>query len=119
MAYTHSVNGVSAIHTDILKKQTFHDYYLMEPDKFVSITNGITHRRWLIQSNPNLSDLIDSAIGDGWRSDPSKLELLAPFADDAEFRRRFAEVKYYNKISLADRVRRMQEIAMNPDSMYE
>ena len=119
VAYTHSVNGVSAIHTDILKKQTFHDYYLMEPDKFVSITNGITHRRWLIQSNPNLSDLIDSAIGDGWRSDPSKLELLTPFADDAEFRRRFAEVKYYNKLTFADRVRRMQDIAMNPDSMFD
>ena len=64
VAFTHSVNGVSAIHTDILEKRTFHDYYVMEPGKFHAITNGITHRRWLIQANPGLSDLIDSAIGD-------------------------------------------------------
>ena len=119
VAYTHSVNGVSGIHTDILKAQTFNDYYRMEPDKFVSITNGITHRRWLIQSNPGLSDLIDSAIGDAWRKDMNRLIDLKPFADDKAFREKFAEVKFFNKLRLTDRVRRMQGIEINPESMFD
>lgn len=119
VAYTHSVNGVSAIHTDILKKQTFHDYYNMEPSKFVSITNGITHRRWLIQANPGLSDLIDSAIGDKWRKDMNYIAELKPFAEDAAFRQKFQEVKYYNKLRLADRLRRMQDVRIDPDSMFD
>ena len=119
VAYTHSVNGVSGIHTDILKKDTFNDYYVMEPDKFVAITNGITHRRWLIQSNPGLSDLIDSAIGDAWRKDMNRLIELKPFADDKAFREKFAEVKYFNKLRLTDRLRRMQNAQINPDSMFD
>ncbi len=119
VAYTHSVNGVSAIHTDILKKQTFHDYYTMEPSKFVSITNGITHRRWLIQANPGLSDLIDSAIGDKWRKDMNYMADLKPFANDAAFREKFQEVKYFNKLRLADRLRRMQNVSIDPDSMFD
>jgi len=119
VAYTHSVNGVSGIHTDILKKQTFNDYYMMEPDKFVAITNGITHRRWLIQSNPGLSDLIDSAIGDAWRKDMNRLIDLVPYADDKAFREKFAEVKFYNKLRLTDRVRRNQGITIDPDSMFD
>ena len=119
VAFTHSVNGVSAIHTDILEKQTFHDYYVMEPGKFHAITNGITHRRWLIQANPGLSDLIDSAIGDKWRKDMDYLAELKSFADDRAFRERFAEVKHYNKLRLADRVRRMQGVIMDPDTMFD
>ena len=119
VAFTHSVNGVSAIHTDILEKRTFHDYYVMEPGKFHAITNGITHRRWLIQANPGLSDLIDSAIGDKWRKDMDYLAELKPFADDRAFRERFAEVKHYNKLRLADRVRRMQGVIMDPDTMFD
>ena len=119
VACTHSVNGVSGIHTDILKKQTFHDYYVMEPEKFVSITNGITHRRWLIQSNPGLSDLIDSAIGDKWRKDMNYIADLKPFANDPAFRQKFAEVKYYNKLRFSDRLRRMQGIEVNPESMFD
>ena len=119
VAYTHSVNGVSGIHTDILKKDTFNDYYMMEPNKFVAITNGITHRRWLIQSNPGLSDLIDSAIGDAWRKDMNRLSDLIPYADDKAFREKFAEVKFYNKLRLTDRVRRMQGIAIDPESMFD
>ena len=119
VACTHSVNGVSAIHTDILKKQTFHDYYVVDPKKFVSITNGITHRRWLMQCNPGLSSLIDEAIGDGWRKDISRLHDLAPFADDKAFQAKFAEVKYFNKLRLVDRVRRMQGVEMNPDSVFD
>ena len=119
VAYAHSVNGVSAIHTDILKKQTFHDFYILEPQKFVSITNGITHRRWLIQCNPGLSSLIDEAIGDGWRKDMDQLIRLKPFADDAAFREKFAKIKGENKLRLAEHVRRQQGIEMNPDSMFD
>ena len=119
VAYAHSVNGVSAIHTDILKKQTFHDFYILEPQKFVSITNGITHRRWLIQCNPGLSSLIDEAIGDGWRKDMDQLIRLKPFADDAAFREKFAKIKAENKLRLAEHVRRQQGIEMNPDSLFD
>ena len=119
MAYAHSVNGVSAIHTDILKKQTFHDFYILEPQKFVSITNGITHRRWLIQCNPGLSSLIDEAIGDGWRKDMDQLIRLKSFADDAAFREKFAKIKAENKLRLAEHVRRQQGIEMNPDSLFD
>ena len=119
VAYAHSVNGVSAIHTDILKKQTFHDFYILEPQKFVSITNGITHRRWLIQCNPGLSSLIDEAIGDGWRKDMDQLIRLKSFADDAAFREKFAKIKAENKLRLAEHMRRQQGIEMNPDSLFD
>ena len=119
VAYAHSVNGVSAIHTDILKKQTFHDFYILEPQKFVSITNGITHRRWLIQCNPGLSSLIDEAIGDSWRKNMDQLIRLKPFADDAAFREKFAKIKAENKLRLAEHVRRQQGIEMNPDSLFD
>ena len=119
VAYCHSVNGVSKIHTDILRKQTFRDYYVMEPRKFVSITNGITHRRWLMQCNPDLADLLNEAIGDGWRKDPSKLHLLAPFADDAAFREKFAAVKHANKERLAAFMQRTQGMIIDPDTIFD
>ncbi len=119
VAYTHSVNGVSGIHTEILKKQTFHDYYIMEPNKFVSITNGITHRRWLIQSNPGLADLIDEAIGDAWRKDMDRIADLKPFADDAAFREKFARVKAENKQRFVERMQRLQGSVIDPNSMFD
>ena len=119
VAYSHSVNGVSRIHTEILRKQTFRDYYVMEPRKFVSITNGITHRRWLMQCNPGLSELLDDAIGEGWRKDPSQLSLVAPFADDAAFRERFNTVKRANKVRLAAYLRRTQGLEIDPDTIFD
>jgi len=119
IAYSHNVNGVSKIHTDILKKQTFRDYYLMQPSKFLSVTNGITHRRWLIQSNPGLANLINEAIGDAWRKDTSKLVDLIPFADDAAFREKFAKVKYNNKIALSNRLSRLQGVSLDPNSIFD
>ena len=116
---SHSVNGVSGIHTDILKKQTFHDYYMIEPSKFVSITNGITHRRWLMQCNPELSSLIDEAIGDKWRKEMDYIAELKPFADDPAFRQKFAEVKYHNKLRMADALFRHQNIELNADSVID
>ncbi|MDD6883264.1 MAG: glycogen/starch/alpha-glucan phosphorylase [Eubacteriales bacterium] len=118
VAYSHNVNGVSAIHTDILKRQTFHDYYLMEPSKFVSITNGITIRRWLMQANPDLSSLLDESIGPAWRKDWRRLSDAAPFADDAAFRQKFEAVKRENKRALAQHVLDSQGVSIDPDSIF-
>ena len=119
MAYSHSVNGVSAIHTDILRKQTFRDYAMLQPRKFVSITNGITHRRWLMQANPGLSKLLDEAIGTAWRRDPQRLSDLLPFADDAAFRERFDKVKHANKERLARFVKAHQGAIIDPDTIFD
>lgn len=115
----HSVNGVSQIHADILKRQTFHDFYLIEPDRFRGITNGITHRRWLIQSNPALSALIDEAIGDAWRKRPERLRDLLPFADDAAFREKFEAVKADNKKALAAYIRRRQGVVLDIATVFD
>ena len=116
---SHSVNGVSKIHTDILKKDVFHDFYLVEPGKFTSITNGITHRRWLMMSNYRLSTLIDEAIGEGWRKDYEKLADLEFYKDDAAFREKFLQVKYMNKQRLADRLKVSQGVILRPDDMFD
>ena len=96
VSMTHMVNGVSQIHAEILKQKTFHDYYMVEPERFIGITNGITHRRWLMQANPSLASLLDETITPAWRKDPERLTDLMPFADDAAFRERFAKVKSEN-----------------------
>ena len=116
---SHSVNGVSKIHTDILKKGVFHDFYQTEPDKFLAVTNGITHRRWLMLANYNLSTLIDDAIGDGWRKDYERLNDLLPFKDDAAFREKFFEVKRLNKQRLSKRLSDSQGIILRPDDMFD
>ena len=113
------VNGVSKIHTDILRKQTFRDYNQLNPEKFIAITNGITHRRWLMMSNPGLASLIDEAIGQAWRKDAARLDDLTPFADDAAFRDKFARVKMDNKLRLCDRFSRMQRVTLDPDTIFD
>ena len=115
----HSVNGVSKIHTDILKKDVFHDFYLVEPEKFTSITNGITHRRWLMMANFKLSTLIDEAIGDKWRKDYERLSDLEPFKDDAAFREKFFEAKRYNKARLSRRLQNWQGVTLRDDDMFD
>lgn len=115
----HSVNGVSQIHADILRRQTFHDFYLIDPDRFQGITNGITHRRWLIQANPGLSQLIDDAIGDAWRKSPERLRDLLPFADDAAFRQKFDFVKCQNKQALASYLRRRQGVNVDTCAIFD
>ena len=119
VAFSHSVNGVSAIHTDILRKQTFRDFAMLQPKKFVSITNGITHRRWLMQANPGLSALIDEGIGDAWRKDPERLEDLMPLKEDAAFREKFAKVKRENKEHLCRRVLSHQGILIDPATIFD
>ncbi len=119
VAMSHTVNGVSQIHADILKKNTFHDFYLAEPDKFIGITNGITHRRWLMQSNFRLSSLLDETIGDAWRKDYPRLQDVEAFKNDAAFLEKFTAVKRANKERLAERLLRQQGIQLNPDSIFD
>ncbi len=116
---SHSVNGVSRIHTDILCRQTFKDFYVREPEKFVSITNGITHRRWLMQCNPGLASLIDEAIGQSWRKEPQRLIELLPFADDAAFRGKFAAVKLQNKERLSKVLSRVQGVSLRTGAILD
>ncbi len=119
VSWCKTVNGVSQIHADILRKKTFKDYYRLAPERFLGITNGITHRRWLMQANPELSALIDEAIGEAWRKDADRLIDLVPLAEDAAFRERFAAIKLHNKERLADFLKRQQGETLDPAAMLD
>jgi glycogen phosphorylase len=111
---SHAVNGVSRIHSDILKDSVFNSFYTMTPEKFENVTNGITHRRWLLEANPALSKLITEAIGDGWTQDLGELKRLEPLADDGEFRRRFQAIKKANKEALSHCLDRNCQLTFQP-----
>ncbi len=119
LATCHKVNGVSGLHTDILRNDVFRDYNNLVADKFVSITNGITYRRWLRLANPELSALITSKIGEDWVKDVSQLEKLLPFADDPEFRQQFKEVKLKKKQELASYIKEHNGIDVDPNSIFD
>ncbi len=119
VAMSYSVNGVSKLHGEILKEDTFHDYALIMPEKFSAITNGITHRRWLINCNPELTDLICESIGTDWIREPEKLSALKPFAEDAAFRDRFAEIKQHNKARLSNLLKIKQDVDIDPAFIYD
>lgn len=99
---SHKINGVAALHTEILKNQVFKDFYELNPDEFVNITNGVTQRRWLLLANPDLSNFITTRIGDGWITDFSEISKLAPFALDAASRKEFLAIKRKNKLRLIE-----------------
>ncbi len=115
----HSVNGVAALHTEILKNETFKDYYILSPEKFKNVTNGVTPRRWLLKANPELANLITGAIGDGWIKNAEKLEGLTKFADDSTFRESFAKIKKANKIHLAEYIKEHNGITVDPESLFD
>ena len=119
VAMSYSVNGVSQLHGDILKEETFHDYNLVMPEKFSAITNGITHRRWLMSCNPELAGLISESIGTDWIKNPEKLSDLKPFADDAAFREKFAAIKKHNKERLAKMLKERQGSEVDPSFMFD
>ncbi len=116
---SHSVNGVAALHTEILKNQELKDFYEIYPEKFNNKTNGITQRRWLGHANPELANLISENTGDGFYKDLSQLEKLVPLADDADFRKKFMAIKKANKTALADYFKATMGIEINPDSIYD
>lgn len=114
-----SVNGVSQLHGEILKKETFKDYYEVMPEKFSAITNGITHRRWLMACNPGLRGLITEAIGDKWIREPERLSDLLPMRDDPAFREKFARVKRENKETFSNVLFARQKMTVDPDFMFD
>ncbi len=98
---SHSVNGVSKLHSQILQDSTFNDFYKMYPERFDNVTNGVAHRRWLCYSNPKLANLIDDCIGTGYRHNPEELAQFAKFADDSTVRNKVRDIKHNNKIRFA------------------
>ncbi len=119
LASCFAVNGVSKLHTDILKKDIFADYYNMHNSEFYAITNGITFRRWIANCNPELTELISSKIGDEWIKDASKLDKLKKYAKDADFKKKFADIKHKNKVNLAAYIKEHNGIEIDPDSIYD
>lgn len=116
---SHSVNGVSALHSDILKREVFPDFVDMYPDRFNNKTNGITQRRWLKLCNPGLSELITSRIGEGWARNLDELKRLNEHVDDDAFREEWRRVKHENKVALADLMERERKVVADPDSIFD
>ena len=116
---SHKVNGVSKLHSQLLRETIFADFDRLFPGRMVNRTNGITPRRWLALANPDLSRLIDHRIGDGWRANLDELVKLRPLATDAAFLTEFAAVKAANKRRLADYISRVTGIALSPDSLFD
>ncbi|KAB0669491.1 glycogen/starch/alpha-glucan phosphorylase [Oryzomonas sagensis] len=116
---SHSINGVSVLHSEILKDHLFSDFFALWPERFNNKTNGITQRRWLKCANPWLSDLISSTIGDAWVTNLDELQKLRAMADDRDFQQQWAEVKRANKQRLADYIYRHNGIQVSPDSLFD
>jgi len=116
---SHTVNGVSRLHSELLKTNVFPDFYLMFPERFQNVTNGITHRRWLLEANPELARLINEAIGDGWTKDLEELKKLEPFAEDGEFCKSFAEIKVDNKIRLLSVLENEFHLSFEPQFLLD
>ncbi len=116
---TFAVNGVAELHTHILKTRIFPDFHKIYPKKFLCVTNGITPRRWIRAANPELSKLITSKIGEDWVRDLYQLKKLEQFVDDAGFRKKWRDVKMYNRRLLIDYIKNENGIDINPDSMFD
>ncbi len=116
---SHAVNGVAALHTDLLKATIFKDFYEMYPDRFQNKTNGITPRRWLRSSNPELSSLITEKIGDSWITHLDDLKQLIPYADKPQFRKEWQEVKHLKKVQFADWLKDYQGVVIDPNTLFD
>ncbi len=116
---SHSVNGVAALHSEIIKNSLFRDFYTLYPERFNNKTNGITPRRWLKLCNPGLSNLITESIGDGWTSNLDLLKGIIPFAEKKDFRDAWQMIKKENKIRLAALIKQATGVEVNPDSMFD
>ena len=119
IAGSHSINGVAAIHSNILKDQELRDFYEIFPEKFNNKTNGITQRRWLAYCNPRLSSLINETIGDGWVKNLDELANLKPHADDPSFQEKFMQVKHDNKVDLSNFIKKEMGVSVDPDSIFD
>jgi starch phosphorylase len=119
VATCHSVNGVSALHSQILKDTVFNDYYKLTPDKFTNVTNGIAHRRWLCQSNPGLSALLEKKIGKGFILKADELEKLAAFRDDKAVLEQIGKIKLENKERFAAYLKKQTGVELDPNSIFD
>ncbi len=119
VATCHTVNGVSKLHSKIITDELFNDYYKMTPDKFTNVTNGIAHRRWLCQANPDLTSFITELIGDGFVKDASELEKLMSFSDDKSVLSRLAEIKFSNKVRLSNYIKSSYGMDIDPHSIVD
>ena len=119
VAACHSVNGVSKLHSEIVKHTVFPDVYSIAPEKFTNVTNGIAHRRWLCQANPDLTAFIRDKIGDGFVLDAAELSRLRPYAEDKAALADFAAIKRANKVRLAEYVKKTAGITIDPDSLFD
>ena len=119
LAASHTINGVSALHSQILKDDIFHDYYAMYPLKFTNVTNGITYRRWLSQANPELSDYIKSLIGDGFLKDANELKKLEKFQGNKEVLNNIMKIKKHNKEKLAKYILENNGVEVDPNSIFD
>ena len=116
---SYAINGVAALHSELLKRDLLEDFHAIWPEKFTSVTNGVTPRRWVALSNPRMANLVTESIGEGWVRDWSKISELEPFADDAAFRESWRSIKRANKEDLAKLIKRRTDITVNPDSMFD
>ena len=119
-AYTcHSINGVSKLHSEIIKDSVFHDYYLFKPKAFKNVTNGIAYRRWLLASNPELCKLLDETIGDGYKHDAADLSKLNKYADDKTVLKKLNEIKLDNKKNFAAYLEKSTGQSIDPNSIFD
>ncbi len=116
---SHSVNGVSALHSDIIKESIFKDFYDYTPEKFTNVTNGIAHRRWLNQSNPELCALLDECIGTGYAKNAAKLADFKKFQNDSSVLKRLDEIKRIKKVQFAEYAKKSQGIVIDPDTVFD
>ena len=119
-AYTcHAINGVSKLHSEIIKDSVFHDYFLYKPQAFKNVTNGIAYRRWLLCSNPGLTHLLEETIGDGFKTDAAELKKLEKFVDDKTVQAAAAKVKRENKVIFANYLQKATGQVIDPDSIFD
>ena len=116
---SHSINGVSALHSEIIKNSVFKDFYDILPLRFTNVTNGIAHRRWLCQANPTLTKFIDSLIGDGYKKDASQLIKLLEYENDANVLEKIGQIKQSNKDDFAKYVKKTMGVTLNPNSRFD
>lgn len=119
LATSHTINGVSALHSDILKNDVFKDYYRMHPEKFTNVTNGITHRRWVAQANPRLASFITELIGDKWLKHADRLQDLQKYMGDRKVLDRLSDIKRANKVDLANYIAEHSGVSVDPDSIFD
>ena len=119
-AYTcHSINGVSKLHSEIIKDSVFHDYFLYKPQAFKNVTNGIAYRRWLLAANPGLTKLLEDSIGPGFKQDASELKKFEKFADDSAMLDKLAAVKRANKVNFANYLEKTTGQVIDPDAIFD